>query len=222
MLKLTPIEVQEQPGVLNIISVSFELNTTKNVSPPESPVLIPVVKETVIKPVAKKEPLINNPGKYWGKSITDKGDTKQPAINNGKGKVIRNTGNLPNVITSKNGKVSIPLPPDKAGNGNGRYGNNSTSSGESISAAKPGNSGTFYTNFSKNEEDFLLKFQITVLNGKISKVKQISINRTDNKDDMIREAILSGEVKVNPNCESDKMNIIVTVTDGNRCNYVWE
>ncbi len=222
ILRIIPIEVQEQPGVLNIISVSFELNNTEKEPPVELPVLPTAIKETAIKPVEKKEPVKKDNGNYWGKSVVDIGDAKKPVVNNGKGKVVKNTGNLPNVIISKNGKKSIPLIPDNPGNGNGRYGDNSTNSGESVSAAKSGNSGTFYTNFSKNEEDFSVKFQVTVLNGKISKIKQICLNRSDNKDNVIREAILSGEVKVNPNCESDKMNLIVTVTDGNRCNYVWE
>lgn len=221
MLRIIPMEVQQQSGTLSVISLSWEnsIPVPKKI-PVKLPVVIPEKNKNVEKdPIA--QPLKNREGKYWGKSDIQKGNEKEPTINNGTGKVVK-TGKLPNVIKSNTGKIIIPRDSDNDGTGSKRYGNNSVDSGSSATAAKSGDSGVFFTNFSKNEEDFSVLFQITIKNGTIYKVKQLSANRNDNKDKMIWDKILSGAISVNPNCENDKMNVNITVTDGNRCRYVWE
>ncbi len=222
MFRISPVEVQQQANLLNVISVSWELNIPK----PEQPIASkPIIIPAEIKPVVKKDKKNYHPqnttGNYWGQSQIVDNDNKQPVKNNSIGKTVK-TGKLPNIIKSSSGKQIIPIDSDSDGTGTNRYGNNSAGSGMSSTAAKSGDSGDFSVSFSKNEEDFSVRFQITVINGKISRIKQFSSRRSDAKDEIIRDKIMSGAIPVNPDCESDKMTVNIKVTGGNHCRYRWE
>ncbi len=235
IFRIIPVEIQQQENVLNVISVSWEINDDVKIIQPQKLEVKPEIKPVVIPPIKKQEIVNtnikkkntkNNIGKYWGNN-TKKDIGKGPLENSNK--IVKqnagsvNKGKIPDVIKSSNSKILVPDAIDNKGNGSNRYGNNSSDSiGGSVSAAKSGNSGFFYTSFSKNEEDFTVRYQLTIKNGVISSVKQISNKRDDGKDDLIRQKILSGVVPVDPHCEYDKMTINISVSDGNRCHYIWE
>jgi hypothetical protein len=221
MLRIVPMEVQQQTNTLSIISVSWENNVPQpEKKPVQLPVVIPINNKIVVKS-QKEVPEKNTEGKYWGKSKVQKGNEKQPVTSNNSGKII-NPGKFPDVIKSNQGNNIVAKDSDNDGTGSNRYGNNNQDSGSSTTAAKSGDSGLFYTNFSKNEDDFSILFQITVKNGKIFRVKQLSAHRNDGKDKIIQDKIFSGVLPVDPHCENDKMNVNISVTDGNKCHYKWE